>query len=208
VTGESTLKIIQVETLIAVGPYARSQKWQSLRRQLHAAIKAVDWPPGSRKFTIYPESGKKRGAGNGVEPIKKGLMKHLESKEWKLEEPLNIATLHRPGKLDAVLYIPSGAVAVEWETGNISSSHRALNKMALGLQKGILAAGVLIVPSRTMYQYLTGRVGNFSELVPYLNFWRTMPCEAGILEIVVIEHDATSTEVPRIPKGTSGRALE
>jgi hypothetical protein len=38
--------------------------------------------------------------------------------------------------------------------------------------------------------------------------WRSIPCTEGILEIVAIEHDATSIEVPRIPKGTSGRALE
>lgn len=48
-----------------------------------------------------------------------------------LEEPLDIAILKKPGKLDAVLYTDYGPVALEWETGNISSSHRALNKMAL-----------------------------------------------------------------------------
>ena len=202
------LKIVRVETLISVGAPAQSKAWRSLRKHLHAAIRAVDWPLGSGKFTIHPESGKQRGEGNGVEPIKKTLMQHLQSQGWKLEEPLDIATVHRPGKLDAVLYTSYGPVAVEWETGNISSSHRALNKMALGLLKKALAIGVLIVPSREMYKYLTDRVGNFSELVPYLHLWKAIPCESGVLEIVVIEHDATSTQVPRIPKGTSGRALE
>jgi hypothetical protein len=134
-------------------------------------------------------------------------MKQLYARKWKLEEPLHIAVAKRPGKLDAVLYTEYGPVAVEWETGNISSSHRALNKMTLGLLKGVLAAGVLIVPSREFYKFLTDRVGNFTELVPYLDLWRSIPCKQGILEIVVIEQDGTSTEVPRIPKGTSGRAL-
>ena len=80
--------------------------------------------------------------------------------------------------------------------------------MALGLLKKVLAIGSLVVPSREMYRYLTDRVGNFSELVPYLDLWRSIPCESGVLEIVVIEHDATSLDVSRIPKGTSGRALE
>ena len=80
--------------------------------------------------------------------------------------------------------------------------------MALGLLKGILACGVLIVPSRELYKFLTDRIGNFTELVPYFDLWRVIPCESGMLEIVVIEHDDTSTQVPRIPKGTSGRALE
>jgi len=121
--------------------------------------------------------------------------------------PLDIATVRRLGKLDAVLDTPYGKAGVEWETGNISSSHRALNKMALGLKKKVLIAGILVVPSRELYQYLTDRVGNFAELEPYLELWQSIPCESGVLEIVVIEHDAVSTNVPRIPKGTDGRAL-
>jgi len=79
--------------------------------------------------------------------------------------------------------------------------------MALGLMKKALAIGCLIVPSREMYKYLTDRVGNISELAPYLDLWRAIPVESGVLEIVVIEHDDVSTDVSRIPKGTSGRAL-
>jgi hypothetical protein len=134
-------------------------------------------------------------------------MKELRSKGWKTEEALGIAILHRPGKLDAVYYSSLGPVAFEWETGNVSSSHRALNKMALGLLNGVLVGGVLVVPSRELYQYLTDRIGNISELEPYLELWKSVRCTHGVLEIVVIEHDATSTKVPRIPKGTSGRAL-
>ncbi len=201
------MKIIQVETLIAAGAFAQSPRWRAIRKGLHEAVIAVDWPPGSGAFTIYPESGKKRGEGNGVTPIKDGLIHRLISEGWLAEHALDIATLNRPGDLDAVLLTDDGPIAMEWETGNISSSHRALNKMALGLLKGILAAGVLVVPSRKLYPYLTDRIGNFAELAPYLDLWKSIPCKSGVLEIVVIEHDATSTDVPRIPKGTSGRAL-
>jgi hypothetical protein len=135
-------------------------------------------------------------------------MQALRDQGWRLEVPLDIAILHRPGKLDAVLSTSYGPVSLEWETGNISSSHRALNKMALGLMKGVLACGILVVPSRALYRYLTDRIGNMAELDAYLDLWRAIPCSAGVLEIVAIEHDATSTDVPRIPKGTSGRALE
>ncbi|HEV3259917.1 MAG TPA: hypothetical protein VG013_23820 [Gemmataceae bacterium] len=201
------MKITHVETLLACGSFATSAEWRSIRRRMHKAIQAVDWPVGSGKFTIYPESGKKRGKGNGVKPIKSELMKELAVRGWKLEEPLDIAILQRPGKLDAVLYSKSGPVAFEWETGNISSSHRALNKMALGLLKGVLICGMLVVPSRQLYRYLTDRIGNFPELQPYLDLWKVLPCRRGVLEIIVVEHDATSTDVPRVPKGTSGRAL-
>jgi hypothetical protein len=135
-------------------------------------------------------------------------MKSLVKQGWKTEVALDIATVVKPGKLDAVLQTRYGPVALEWETGNISSSHRALNKMALGLLKEVLAAGMLVVPTRELYQYLTDRVGNWSELEPYLDLWKAIPCRSGVLEILVVEHDATSKRVPRIPKGTSGRALE
>jgi hypothetical protein len=202
------MKIVREETLISCGVYASSDEWKRTRGTLYKAIREVDWPRGSGTFKIYPESGKARGQGNGVKPIKIGLMLELKRQGWKLEEPLDIAILKRPGKLDAVLYTKFGPVALEWETGNISSSHRALNKMALGLMKGVLAAGILVVPSRELYKYLTDRIGNMAELEPYLELWRKVPCKQGILEIVAIEHDATSKKVKRIPKGTSGRALQ
>lgn len=202
------MKIVQEETLISCGEYASSDDWRKTRLSLYKAIREVDWPRGSGTFTIYPELGKERGKGNGVTPIKLGLMEELQRQGWKLEEPLDIAILRKPGKLDAVLRTAYGPVALEWETGNISSSHRALNKMALGLLKGVLACGILVVPSRELYKYLTDRIGNMAELGPYLELWRSIPCAQGVLEIVAIEHDATSTQVPRIPKGTSGRAIE
>lgn len=196
------MKIVREATLLSCGKYAASKEWKVTRASLYKAIGEVDWPRGSGKFTIYPEKD-----GNGVTPIKLGLMAHLKEHGWKLEEPLDIAILKKPGKLDAVLYTDYGPVALEWETGNISSSHRALNKMALGLHKGVLAAGILVVPSRALYKFLTDRIGNMDELDPYLDLWRAVPCENGVLEIVAIEQDAESTKVPRIPKGTDGRAL-
>lgn len=109
--------------------------------------------------------------------------------------------------MDAAYYFnPSELVCLEWETGNISSSHRSLNKMCMGLLLGAIKAGILVVPSRELYPYLTDRIGNISELEPYFPLWRATPCEEGVLEIFVIEHDATSDTVPRIPKGTDGRA--
>lgn len=202
------MKIVREETLLSCGRYASSAEWKLTRSTLYKAIQEVDWPRGSGKFTIYPESGKKRGQGNGVTPIKDGLMEELAKQGWRLEVPLDIATVTKPGRLDAVLDTKYGPVALEWETGNISSSHRALNKMALGLLKGVLACGILVVPSRALYKYLTDRIGNMAELDPYLELWRSIPCKEGVLEIVAIEHDATSKSVPRIPKGTDGRAVE
>jgi hypothetical protein len=145
--------------------------------------------------------------GNGVKPIKEGLMLDLERQGYELGGSALLDGNRKFGGFDAVLATKYGPVVVEWETGNISSSHRSLNKMALFLQEGKIAAGVLVVPSREMYKYLTDRVGNMQELEPYLKMWRSLPCKSGALEIVVIEHDATSEKVPKIQKGTDGRAL-
>jgi hypothetical protein len=201
------LKIVQVVKLIATEPFSESEDWRSVEQDILSGITAVQWPPKSGAFYIYPESGKGRGRGNGVKPLKEGMMTALKALGWKLEEPLDIATSRRPGKLDAVKSTSEGLVALEWETGNISSSHRAMNKLALGLMKNILVGGVLIVPSRELYRYLTDRVGNITELEPYLDLWRRIPCAKGVLAIFVVEHDKTSNDVPRIHKGTDGRAL-
>jgi len=202
------MKIIHIETLISVGAFSKSRIWKTTRKAVHKAIRAVSWPPGAQRFTIYPESGKKRGKGNGVKPIKSGLMIELKEQKWQLEAALELITNDKPGKFDAILETAYGHVALEWETGNISSSHRALNKMALGIMKQWLIGGVLVVPTREFYQYLTDRVGNWNELVPYLDLWRSVPCKNGVLEIVVVEHDAVSKKVPKIPKGTDGRAIQ
>lgn len=195
------MKIVHVETLLSVGAFPESEKWGKIRQHLHDSVASVVWPPGTDLFTIYPEK-----KANGVKPIKGEMLSELIGVGWKEEEPLSIATLKKPGKLDAVLYVEPAPIAMEWETGNISSSHRALNKMALGLLKGKLIAGTLIVPSRNLYRYLTDRIGNYAELEPYVDLWKSIPIKEGVLEVVVIEHDATSTQVPKIPKGTDGRA--
>ena len=201
------MKIMREVELISRGRFARSEEWKSIRKKLHKAISRIDWPTGSGKFTIYPESGKKRNMGNGVVPIKSGLMLDLARQGYRLEAVATLGGNARFGHFDAVLDTLSGPAVVEWETGNISSSHRSLNKMALFLSEGRIAAGTLIVPTRALYNYLTDRVGNMQELEPYLKLWRSIPCKNGVLEIIAIQHDATSTKVPRIKKTTAGRAL-
>lgn len=217
------MKITSIHTLIEKGNFARSREWENVRNEALAAVKGAEWPPGSGSFTIYPESGKKRGEGNGVKPIKNRSISTLTDgkesygklvkagrktfvDEWFEEYPWPIGERVRPGNMDAAYVSKSGIVCLEWETGNISSSHRSMNKMCLGLLKGAINAGILVVPSRALYPYLTDRIGNESELEPYFDLWRATPCAEGILEIFVIEQDAESKSVPRIPKGTDGRA--
>jgi hypothetical protein len=200
------LRIVAEHTLINSGRYSGSASWRRVRRSLYTAIRRVEWPPGSGSFTIYPESGKKRGDGNGVKPIKNGLMLELRTQGWATEARAKNKAGKKLGEYDAVLETNAGPVVLEWETGNSSSSHRSMNKMTMNLMHGLIAAGVLVIPSRNMYKFLTDRIGNIQELEPYFDLWRSVPCGSGILEVAVIEHDAESFDVPRIPKGTDGRA--
>ena len=200
------MRIVHIETIISCGSFPASTEWKRTRRLIHKAIKAVDWPTGTGRFSIRPESGKGRGQGNGVRPIKLRCMEMLVENGWKTEHPIDDSEHNRLGNVDAILHGKLGQIAFEWETGNISSSHRALNKMAIGLMRGKLFGAILVVPSRKLYRWLTDRIGNFDELVPYLELWKSVPCKNGVLEIVVIEQDEESASVPRIPKGTDGRS--
>jgi hypothetical protein len=202
------MKIVQIETLIDAGHFFRSDEWKIIEGHIVQAIKSVEWPPGSGSFTLYDESGKERGKGSGVKPIKEACMHKLKSFGWQLETRLDIATVVRPGPMDATFPVRDRLFCVEWETGNISSSHRAINKMALGILKKILIGGALIVPTREMYNYLTDRVGNFREIQPYFPLWKALHIDEGLLIVIAIEHDAVSKDVRRIKKGTDGRALQ
>jgi hypothetical protein len=123
----------------------------------------------------------------------------LEGKNISLEA-------RNPGDLDAGTHLENGKIfCVEWETGNISSSHRSLNKICLGILNEVLEGGVLILPTREMYDYLTDRVGNFEELLSYFEFWEQQPI-GGTLLIIAVQHDGVAPGIPLIPKGKDGMA--
>lgn len=212
------VRITSWETLVDEGGYSRSEPFRIAQDDLVAAIENVVWPVGNDRFTIVPESGKKSGMGNGVVPIKAGFASAIRQRGWELEysAPRALSTEDavvkgsRPGAFDAHLTFDGNdplPFAAEWETGNISSSHRAINRIGLGIQVGYLSGGVLILPSRALAPFLTDRIGNEPELRPYHSLWaewRLAPF--SYFGIVAIEHDEESWDVPRIPKGTDGRA--
>ncbi|MGH6636888.1 MAG: hypothetical protein ACRED0_12435 [Gammaproteobacteria bacterium] len=79
--------------------------------------------------------------------------------------------------------------------------------MLLAHHKDNIVGGAIILPTRNFYRYLTDRVGNYAELQPYFDIWRVVPWLNGILAVFAVEHDDASSDVPRIQKGTNGRAL-
>ncbi|MDD4998442.1 MAG: hypothetical protein PHI99_09840, partial [Syntrophales bacterium] len=64
------MKIVQTERLIDAGSFSKSEDWRRIEGQIYQAIKSIEWPPGCGSFTLRNESGKKRGQGSGVKPIK------------------------------------------------------------------------------------------------------------------------------------------
>ncbi len=164
------MKIVHVEHLIDVGPFSTSAEWKRVEEDIVEAIRLVDWPPGSGVFKLNPQYGKRRGEGNGVTPIKIAWKRYLKSQGWGIETALSIEGPNKPGDMDATYATSSGLFCAEWETGNISSSHRAINKITLGIVERVLVGGALILPSRDMYPYLTDRISNYAEITPYFPF--------------------------------------
>lgn len=200
------MKIVDVVSIGKGLSIRNSAEWKQIEQQIFDSIRITDWPHGSGTFSIFPESGKKRGEGNGVVPIKHPCINFLVANGWKAESfpdlPKGVLT---PGDFDAMITLSSGHVVFEWETGNISSSHRAVNKIFAVLGASIIGA-FLVLPSRLLAQYLTDRIGNFEELAPYFDSF-TRCCPDFPFDIVSISFDETSINVPRIPKGKDGRAL-
>lgn len=183
----SFMRIVETVVLLSRGQFAASAEWAAIRDTIHAAIAQAEWPVGAGSFIIHPESGKKSGEGNGVVPIKAKPMKVLLEDGWSLEYPWEVATRtgvtgveskrkkgSRPGDIDAAKLFDQGLMVVEWETGNVSSSHRAINKMALGLVTGKCVAGVLVIPNMNLARYLTDRIGNIEEIRPYIPLWENL----------------------------------
>lgn len=186
------------------GNWQASDQWLETNREIREAVSAVVWPPGSKKFTVNPTP-----QGNGVKPIKEAFLISLQARGWRTEQRVKILDKGSPGRIDALKDYPDGTTfVVEWETGNVSSSHRALNKIVVALKEDNIQGGALIVPRRQgLYRYVTDRIGNEDELRPYFALWAESSLGTGLLGIYVVDYDQTDPKVPLIGKGTDGRAL-
>ncbi len=204
------MKLVRTEILIDKGGFSSSDDWRTVKRDIDIAIRSMDWPTGTGKFLLFDEKGKGRHKGNGVGAIREMFLRLLlnQSQDWKTEVKLNIPARIEPGPVDVSKRIGDKLFAVEWETGNISSSHRAMNKLSMGLLKEVLVGGLLILPTRTMYPYLTERIGNFEELEPYFDMWKSLSPNRGLLGVIGVEQDGVSKNVPKFSKLTSGRSVE
>ena len=130
------MKLLEVHDILNAHLFSESLVLRQAWNDVEHAIALTDWPHGTGSFTIYPESGKKSGQGNGVMMIKIPCIQALQSRGWLAEQlPKLGSNVLGTGDLDALKLTPDGYIAFEWETGNRSSSHRALNKLFLAMQQ-------------------------------------------------------------------------
>lgn len=230
------MKWLRTLVLFDQGNVIGSADWRSLHESYVRSIESIDNPLGSGTLTLRRKVRLPNGqwARNGVGYLRTRFLEHIRDVEgW---EPEGVVDLKRDriqppirlypsmeayqepitsdfGGFDLVTTGNTGTrIAIEWETGNISSSHRSMNKLAIALGAGIVQVGVLILPSRHLYEHLTDRIGNIGELSGYLSMWESLKAgvERGLLAITVVEHDAlTDDEVfPFLKAGNDGRAAE
>jgi hypothetical protein len=212
------VKIVESLDLVSAGAFPRTSTWRRATGDVEKAIELADWPFGKKRFHLNPDpvrdkKGKLNRHPNGVFPIKGPMVGYLASSDWKVEALPELPVgedgkdVLTTGDLDALLLDRGRYVGFEWETGNVSSSHRAINKLLDGITRGTLQGGILVLPMRETQRYLTDRVGNFEEIAPYFELWRRYPVENGAIRLYGIAHDVLDSTVPHIPKGKDGRAL-
>lgn len=171
-------------------------------RSHEQAIKEVSTAILDTKLILRPIK-----KANGVKPIKVGVIKHLIKQGWNIEFPMDLEGM-RAKPLDAYKLVSDLKVGFEWETGNVSSSFRALMKLIKGVVEDQLDLGIHVLPSRAFYNYLTDRVGNIAEINPYLSvFGRIQIPDGKCVVIIVVEHDSEDHKVKLIPKGLDGMSI-
>jgi hypothetical protein len=231
------MRWLRTLVLFDQGGVVSSEDWENIHCSFVRSIERIDSPRGSgrlilRRKTQDPKS--KQWNRNGVGYLRSRFLEHMVSDEgWQSEGEVDLQNLQEKqefrlypsmnaysepitsafGNFDFVTTTEGGIrVAIEWETGNISSSHRSLNKLSIVLAAQKIQAGVLILPSRNLYEHLTDRIGNIGELSPYLGIWKSMgtAVKRGMLAIVVVEQDELTDdpEFPYLKAGKDGRSKE
>ncbi len=218
------------------GGIGTTPDWEDVHSSYVRSVKSIDFPEQSGLLTLRKKSRTVGGQWNrnGVGYLKSRFLTHLvEDEKWQPESGFSLGDDRKPvqlkvypgmknyrepvtsefGNFDFVTSTQSGLnVAIEWETGNISSSHRSMNKLAIALMNQKIQVGVLILPSRSLYDHLTDRIGNIGELSGYLSMWKNLGSrvKTGLLAISVVEHDNLTDDVlhPYLSVGGDGRARE
>lgn len=230
------MKWLRTLVIFDRGEVMSSSDWRVIHESYVRSIQSIDFPKGTGLLKLRRKFKRPDGQWNrnGVVYLKRRFLDNMVKKEkWRAEVGFDLGKNRQPvevslypsleshresitsdfGHFDLVTTTSAAMhVAIEWETGNISSSHRSMNKLAIALGTGKIQAGVLIVPSRDLYEHLTDRIGNISELSGYLSMWKDLEArvDRGLLAITVVEHDHITDDLKfrYLPVGEDGRARE
>ncbi|MFT0802766.1 restriction endonuclease [Bacillus swezeyi] len=167
-----------------------------------ASICSAVWPMKSKTFKI----NNSQKNGNGVVPVKELCYAMLEDTyNWYREKPLNVLKIEKKkgGPIDVYKEFTENfdikRVGLEFETGNISSAHRSMNKLLLGLNRNEIDLAVILMPVYELSYFLTDRVSNYEELEPYFEITEGKP-----FIYIGFNADSFDPSVPLIPKGKDG----
>ncbi|MEX1198383.1 MAG: hypothetical protein WEB57_11060 [Pseudohongiellaceae bacterium] len=230
------MKWLRTMVLFDQGNVVSSPDWKQLHESYVRAIESIEHPKGSGSLTLRRKArlANNQWQRNGVGYLKLEFLAYMRDHEkWKAETDVELSREREQpplllypsmeeyrepitsnfGGFDFMTEANDGTkVAIEWETGNISSSHRSMNKLAIALSKGLIDVGVLIVPSRELYEHLTDRIGNIGELSGYLAMWEGLRSTVarGLLAITVVEHDSLTDDsnIDYLKVGGDGRARQ
>jgi len=179
--------------------------------EITKSIKSVTWPTGSSKCTI---NNSEKNI-NGVVPLKESCYVMLEKNyNWLREKSLKVLKEEKKkgGPIDVYKEFTGSSafalkrVGLEFETGNISSAHRSLNKLLLGLNRKELDLSVIMMPVKTLAYYLTDRVTNYEELEPY--FENVKRSAFIFIGFAAEAYDPSAPIIPKGPDGMSKRSVK
>ncbi|ENE1253169.1 hypothetical protein ABM187_003379 [Stenotrophomonas maltophilia] len=227
------MKWIRTIVIFDRGNICLSDDWNVIHGSVVRSIESIKFPPESETLTLRTKSRiDGQWQRNGVGYLRSNFFEAMVNRErWIPEAQVGIERLQLQtelmtfpdlmpyqepitssfGHFDFMTRTKSGLnVAIEWETGNISSSHRSINKLTIAISAGVINAGILVLPSRKLYEHLTDRIGNIGELSPYLRMWSQMgsSIKSGMLSIIIVEQDSLTDDLDfkYLPRGNDGRA--
>lgn len=110
---------------------------------------------------------------NGVKPLTNQFRRNMEELGWDSEKSFWSKSVDGPGPVDFAMQLSDGTwFCVEWETGNKSSTNRAVEKLQLGMTDNIISGGILVVAEEEFQKHCTSGIGSFELCKHYIRKWR------------------------------------
>jgi restriction endonuclease BamHI len=148
------MKWLRTLVIFDRGNVIKSADWRRIHESYVRSIQSIDFPEGSGKLKLRRKTKRPDGQWdrNGVIYLRNRFIQHMTTEEgWQKEFGFKLGKNQTPptiqlypsrkphtepitskfGNFDFVTMSGRTHVAIEWETGNISSPHRSMNKLGL-----------------------------------------------------------------------------